>query len=62
MVRCDSFISLHVHNALKAGASPEEIIETINVAILMGGSSAEVYGCIAMEALEKFVVLEQELT
>ena len=36
-VRCDGCISFHVHDALEAGASDEEILETIGVAILMGG-------------------------
>ncbi len=58
-VRCDGCIAFHVHDALKAGASSEEIMETISVAILMGGGPALVYGCEAMEALEQFVVLEQ---
>lgn len=57
-VRCDGCIAFHVHDALKSGASSEEIIETIGVAILMGGGPAVVYGCEAMEALEQFVVLE----
>ena len=57
-VRCDGCISFHVHDALKAGASSQEIMETISVAILMGGGPALVYGCEAMEALEQFVVLE----
>ncbi|SDI29508.1 alkylhydroperoxidase AhpD family core domain-containing protein [Winogradskyella thalassocola] len=58
-VRCDGCIAFHVHDALKAGASSEEIMETISVAILMGGGPALVYGCQAMEALEQFIVLEQ---
>ncbi len=58
-VRCDGCIAFHVHDALLAGASSEEIMETISVAILMGGGPAVVYGCQAMEALEQFVVLEQ---
>ena len=58
-VRCDGCIAFHVHDALKAGANSEEIMETISVAILMGGGPALVYGCEAMEALEQFVILEQ---
>ncbi|WNH07768.1 carboxymuconolactone decarboxylase family protein [Thalassobellus suaedae] len=58
-VRCDGCISFHIHDALKAGATSEEIMETISVAILMGGGPALIYGCEAMEALEQFVVLEQ---
>ncbi len=35
--RCDGCIAYHVHDALKAGATRKEIVETIGVAILMGG-------------------------
>lgn len=58
-VRCDCGIAFHVHNALVAGASEEEIIETIGVAIHMGGNPAVVYGCEAFEALDQMLVLEQ---
>lgn len=53
-VRCDGCIAYHVHDALRAGASKEEILETIGVAILMGGGPAVMYGCEALEALEQF--------
>lgn len=53
-VRCDGCIAFHVKDALKAGASSEEIMETIGVAVMMGGGPAVVYGCEAMEALKQF--------
>ena len=53
-VRCDGCIAFHVHDALKAGATHEEIIETIGVAILMGGGPSLMYGCEVLEALEQF--------
>lgn len=53
-VRCDGCISFHVHDALEAGASDEEIMETIGVAILMGGGPSVMYGCDALEALKQF--------
>lgn len=53
-VRCDGCIAYHVHDAIRAGASRQEILETIGVAILMGGGPAMVYGCEALEALEQF--------
>lgn len=53
-VRCDGCIAFHVHDALKAGASHEEIVETIGVAILMGGGPSVMYGSEALEALEQF--------
>lgn len=58
-VRCDGCIAFHVHDSLNAGASSEEIMETIGVAIMMGGGPSVVYGCEAMEALDQFVVLEK---
>lgn len=57
-VRCDGCIAFHVNDALKSGASSQEIMETIGVAVLMGGGPALVYGCEAMEALNQFIVLE----
>lgn len=57
-VRCDGCIAFHVKHALDAGASSEEITETIGVAILMGGGPSVVYGCEALQALKQFSVLE----
>lgn len=53
-VRCNGCIAFHVHDALKAGASREEVVETIGVAILMGGGPSAVYGAEAMEAMNQF--------
>lgn len=52
--RCEGCIAYHVSGALKAGASAEEIIETIGVAILMGGGPAMMYGYEALDALHQF--------
>ena len=53
-VRCDGCIAYHVHDALKAGASRDEIIEVIGVAIFMGGAPSVVHGSEAYEAMEQF--------
>lgn len=53
-VHCDGCIAYHVHDALKAGATHEEVVETIGVAVMMGGGPSVVYGCEALEALEQF--------
>jgi len=53
-VRCDGCIAFHVHDAIQSGATNQEIMETIGVAILMGGGPSVVYGCEAMEALKQF--------
>lgn len=54
VVRCNGCIAFHVHDALDAGASRQEVLESIGVAILMGGSPSMVYGCEALEALNQF--------
>lgn len=53
-VHCDGCIAYHVHDALTAGATREELIETIGVAVMMGGGPSVVYGCEALEAVEQF--------
>jgi len=53
-VRCNGCIAFHIHDAMKAGATRKEIVETIGVAILMGGGPSVVYGTEALEALEQF--------
>jgi AhpD family alkylhydroperoxidase len=53
-LRCEACIAYHVHDSLKAGASRAEILETLGVAILMGGGPASMYACEALEALEQF--------
>lgn len=58
-VRCDGCIAFHVHDSLNAGASSEEIMETIGVAVMMGGGPSVIYGCEAMEALDQFAALEK---
>lgn len=53
-VHCDGCIAYHVHDAREAGASRAEIIETIGVAVMMGGGPSVVYGCDALEAVDQF--------
>lgn len=57
-VRCDGCITYHVHDALHAGASRQEILETIGVAVLMAGGPGAIYGTEAFEALEQFEAAE----
>jgi AhpD family alkylhydroperoxidase len=53
-VRCEDCIAYHVHDALHAGATHQEILETIGVAVMMGGGPASMYGCRAYQALQQF--------
>ncbi len=58
-VNCDGCIAYHVKDALEAGATPDEIVETIGVVVMMGGGPAVVYGSQALEALEQFLLEKQ---
>ena len=51
---CDGCIAFHVHDALRAGATRDEVVEAIGVAVMMGGGPAAVYGSDALDALDQF--------
>ncbi len=53
-MRCEGCIVQHVKSALKLGASRDELVETINVAIMMGGGPATVYGGKALACADEF--------
>ena len=55
-IQCDDCIAYHVHDAVHAGATHQEVLETIAVAVMMGGGPASMYGCRAYEALQQFEV------
>lgn len=52
--QCEGCIALHVHAALRAGATPAQIHEAIGVAVLMGGGPASTYATVALNALQQF--------
>lgn len=58
-VRCDGCIAFHVHDALAADATRQEILEAIGMAVLMGGGPATVYGAEALDALDSLEALEK---
>ncbi len=52
VAHCKWCIAFHVKNALDAGATKEEIMETCFVASLMGGGPALMYTQLAVKALQ----------
>jgi AhpD family alkylhydroperoxidase len=54
-IRCEGCIACHVQDSLKAGATKEEIVETIGVAVLMGGGPSVVYGDMAYKAMQEMM-------
>lgn len=53
-IRCEPCIIWHTNAAVKAGASLEEILDVIKVAVCMGGGPALMYGLKAYEAAKEF--------
>ncbi|EFW92874.1 alkylhydroperoxidase like protein, AhpD family [Haladaptatus paucihalophilus DX253] len=52
VTRCDHCILWHTDAALEAGATHEEIIDTLKIAVVMGGGPAMTYAIVAYETLQ----------
>lgn len=52
--RCDDCIAFHVKAAADQGASREEILETLGMAIYMGAGPSVMYAAHALEAYNQF--------
>jgi AhpD family alkylhydroperoxidase len=55
-VHCDGCVAYHTKMAHQHGASREEVVETVAVAVYMGGGPAVVYGADALRAYDQFSV------
>ncbi len=53
-LHCEDCVTLHMHDAIKAGATREQVLEAIGVAVLMGGGPASTYATRAVEAFDQF--------
>lgn len=58
---CEGCIAFHVRDAMEEGASSEEIVETIGVALLMGGGPALMHGLEALEAIQELEAEEAQI-
>jgi AhpD family alkylhydroperoxidase len=52
--RCDGCIGFHAQALVKLGASREELLETLSMAIYMGGGPSLMYAADALRAFEQF--------
>ena len=52
VIDCESCMEWHIGQAMRAGASEEQVVEAIEVAIEMGGGPATVSSRFALKALE----------
>ena len=54
-IGCDGCIAYHTHDAVAAGATRPELIETIGVGVLMGGGPGSIYAVHALDAVDQFL-------
>ena len=50
--RCDGCLAFHAKAARKYGATREEVVETIGVAVYMGGGPSMIYGAEALDVFD----------
>jgi AhpD family alkylhydroperoxidase len=53
-VHCDGCVAYHTKMAHQHGASRQEVLETVALAVYMGGGPAAVYGGDAVRAYDQF--------
>jgi AhpD family alkylhydroperoxidase len=53
-IRCDDCIGFHVKAAVDQGATREEILETLGMAIYLGAGPSVMYASHAIEAFDQF--------
>ena len=53
-IRCDGCVAFHAQAAVKHGATREEIMETMGLAIYMGAGPSLMYAAQAVEAYDQF--------
>jgi AhpD family alkylhydroperoxidase len=54
VLNCESCLEWHIHQALEAGASKDQILEAVEVGIEMGGGPATVSSRFALKVLEYY--------
>jgi alkylhydroperoxidase/carboxymuconolactone decarboxylase family protein YurZ len=53
-LRCDGCINAHSEAAARAGASKEEMVEALSVAIMVNAGAAMVYSARTMDAFDTY--------
>jgi AhpD family alkylhydroperoxidase len=52
--RCDGCLAFHAKAVVELGGTREEVMETIAMAVYMGGGPSFMYGALAVEAFDQF--------
>ncbi|WP_091685782.1 carboxymuconolactone decarboxylase family protein [Methylocapsa palsarum] len=58
-VRCDDCIAFHTKAALAQGASRDEVLETLGMAIYMGAGPSVMYSSHALAAFDQVVAVKE---
>jgi AhpD family alkylhydroperoxidase len=53
-IRCDGCVAFHAQAAQKNGASRDEVLETMGMAVYMGAGPSTMYAAQALEAYDQF--------
>lgn len=53
-IRCDGCVAFHAQAAVKLGATREEVLETMGMALYMGAGPSLMYAAQAVEAYDQF--------
>lgn len=59
-VRCDDCIAFHVKAAVEHGATRDEVLETLGMAIYMGAGPSVMYASHALDAFGQFSAAKQD--
>ena len=57
-IRCDDCITFHAKAAVQNGATREEVMETLGMAVYMGAGPSVMYASHAIEAFDQFATQE----
>ena len=53
-IRCDGCVAFHAEAAVKQGATRDEVMETMGMAVYMGAGPSVMYAAQAIEAYDQF--------
>ena len=55
VVGCEGCIAYHVQDAIQAGATRSELMETVGVGLFMGGGPGSIYAAHALDAIDQML-------
>jgi AhpD family alkylhydroperoxidase len=59
VVGCEGCIAYHVQDAIQAGATRSELLETVGVGLFMGGGPGSIYAAHALDAIDQMLPVIQ---